>query len=226
MNDFSGFGPQTVKFIGGLSGNNSKQWFESHREDYEAHYIEPAKAFVAALGEPLHGMAPAIQAIPKVNGSIFRINRDIRFSKDKTPYKDHLDLWFWEGERKGAISGLFFRLTKDRLILGAGAHMFPADLLKKYREALTRPAKAKSLLEIETGLSSAGLQLNGEHYARTPRGLSFDDEGLERLSRYNALYTSAETPHPDSLNSAKFIDHCISQWRMMVPLHRWLIDAL
>lgn len=226
MSDFPGFGPQTVKFIAGLSANNSKQWFDGHRAEYETHYIEPAKAFVAAIGEPLRELAPAIQAIPKVNGSIFRINRDIRFSQDKTPYKDHLDLWFWEGERKGAVSGLFFRLTKNRLILGAGAHMFAPDLLKNYRAALSKSGEASSLLDIEGTLAATGLQLKGEHYAKIPRGMSFDDASLERLSKYNALYTSIETPHPTTLDSPEFIDHCVGQWRIMVPLHRWLIDTL
>ena len=59
-------------------------------------------AFVAAIGDKLVKHSPNISAIPKVNGSIFRVNRDIRFSKDKTPYKDHIDLWFWEGDDRKA----------------------------------------------------------------------------------------------------------------------------
>lgn len=64
-----------------------------------------------------------------MNGSIMGINRDIRFSKDKSPYKDHLDLWFWTGDRKGwDTSGFFFRLTPDRLVLGEGMHGFVPKL--------------------------------------------------------------------------------------------------
>ena len=65
------------------------------------------------VATPLRSIAPDIHAEPRVNGSIFRINRDIRFSKDKTPYKDHLDLWFWEGNRKGAVSGFFLQADRD-----------------------------------------------------------------------------------------------------------------
>jgi uncharacterized protein (TIGR02453 family) len=111
MAGFAGFGKDTIRFLSGLSANNKAEWFNAHRADYEAHYIEPAKDFVVAVADPLAKLAPGIHAEPKVNGSIFRINRDIRFSKDKTPYKDHLDLWFWQGERKAAISGFFFPLT-------------------------------------------------------------------------------------------------------------------
>ena len=73
-----------------LSKNNEKAWLRRARAEYDAHFVEPAKRFVEALAPRLERIDPMLQAIPKVNGSIMRINRDIRFSKDKTPSKDHL----------------------------------------------------------------------------------------------------------------------------------------
>src|SRR5690242_9527174 len=98
---FQGFPKGTVQFLSALRKNNDKAWFDAHRADYEDCYVEPAKAFVAAIAPRLEKLDPRIQAEPKVNGSILRINRDVRFAKDKSPYKDHLDLWFWSGEEKG-----------------------------------------------------------------------------------------------------------------------------
>jgi hypothetical protein len=122
---FSGFPKQTVRFLADLSSNNDKRWFDAHREDYERYFVDPARDFVDALGPCLKKLDREIQAVAKVNGSIMRINRDIRFSKDKTPYKDHLDLWFWSGDKRGwGGSGFFFRLTSAQLILGAGTHAF------------------------------------------------------------------------------------------------------
>src|SRR3970282_1259516 len=107
---FSGFSKDTARFLAGLSRNNDKAWFDAHRTDYEAHFVEAAKRFVEALAPRLKRIDSSLQAIPKVNGSILRIHRDIRFSKDKTPYKDHLDLWFWSGSNRGwGGSGFFFR---------------------------------------------------------------------------------------------------------------------
>ena len=120
MSEFTGFPPQTLDFLTGLSANNSKDWFDAHRSDYDAYWVEPAKAFVEAAGEALVDLAPEIEAQPRVNGSIFRVNRDIRFSKDKRPYKDHRDFWFWEGQRKQAVSGFFMRITPDALGIGVG----------------------------------------------------------------------------------------------------------
>jgi len=98
---FAGFPDGTFRFLRGIAKDNSKDWFEAHRTDYEQSYVEPAKALVAELGPKLQKISPGVKIEPKVNGSLFRINRDVRFSKDKSPYKTHLDLWFWEAEHRG-----------------------------------------------------------------------------------------------------------------------------
>ena len=94
------FSDETLRFLSALATNNSKTWFDAHRSAYEQHLLAPAKAFVADMGEALRELAPDVHAEPRVNGSIFRINRDTRFSKDKRPYKDYLALWFWQGRRR------------------------------------------------------------------------------------------------------------------------------
>lgn len=221
---FSGFSDQTFRFLKDLGRNNDKAWFDANRDAYEAHYLEPAKAFVAAMEAPLKAIAPEINAEPRVNGSIFRINRDIRFSKDKTPYKDHLDLWFWEGERKTAVSSFFFRLTAMTLILGAGAHQFPPDRLKRYRESVDDAAARRQLVKAIDAARDGGLEIGGEHYRKPPRGFSPADETAERLLRHNALYCHVETPHPAAVRTDGLVDHCAGIWRNAAPLHHWLID--
>ena len=114
MTDFTGFPAETPRFLGDLAGNNNKAWFDANRAAYDEYWVAPAKQFVDAVGEALVDIAPRIEAQPRVNGSIFRVNRNIRFSKDKRPYKEHLDFWFWEGERKRAVSGFFMRITPHR----------------------------------------------------------------------------------------------------------------
>src|SRR5215213_5040596 len=111
MSAFGGFPPETISFLRELRVNNRREWLDAHRDDYEAYWLGPAKAFVVAAGRLLAELAPQIRAEPRVLGSILRINRDSRFSRDPSPYKDHLDVWFWEGERRRAVSGFFARLT-------------------------------------------------------------------------------------------------------------------
>jgi uncharacterized protein (TIGR02453 family) len=104
---FGGFPKETLAFLSDIREHNNKPWFEEHRAEYERYFLEPAKAFVVAAGDRLQEIVPIIRAEPRVLGSIIRINRDTRFSPDKRPYKDHLDLWFWEGDRKAAASGFY-----------------------------------------------------------------------------------------------------------------------
>src|SRR5690242_13666408 len=95
---FQGFSPELPQFLGALRDNNTREWFQAHRAEYEQLLLEPAREFVIALGELLKAqLGQDIHAEPKVHGSILAINRDVRFSPDKTPYKTHLDLWFWQG---------------------------------------------------------------------------------------------------------------------------------
>ena len=91
-----------MRFLGkGLRAHNEKAWFDAHRDDYERVFLAPALAFAEALGPRLRNIELDVNVEPRVNGSLMRINRDIRFSKDKSPYKDHMDLWFWTGRSEG-----------------------------------------------------------------------------------------------------------------------------
>lgn len=140
------FPAETTAFLADLRADNTKAWFDANRDRYQVAYVEPAKAFVEMIAPALDDLVPGIAAEPRVNGSIFRINRDIRFSKDKTPYKDHLDFWFWEGQRKTAVSGLFLRVAPDTVIVGAGSHGFESRRLAAYRDAVADPTRGDELL--------------------------------------------------------------------------------
>jgi len=115
---FRGFPREGLEFLAGLAEDNSRAYFDAHRDIYEAALLAPAKAFVVALGEELRArVAPGLRAEPRVNGSILRINRDTRFTTDKRPYKEHLDFWFWEGDGPSrAYPGLFVRLRQPAVI--------------------------------------------------------------------------------------------------------------
>ena len=125
---FEGFSKHTVKFFKDLKKNNSKQWFEKNREIFDNHVMLESQLFIAEMGQKLQKIAPDIVAIPKTDKSIFRIHRDVRFSKDKSPYKTHLALLMWEGPfKKMENSGFYFHFEPSKLFLGAGMHVFPIE---------------------------------------------------------------------------------------------------
>ena len=99
---FSGFPQETITFLQNLEANNNRTWFQAHKQDYLEYYVQPTQAFVVALGQRLQTISPNIRFNPEFKGqsSILRIYRDVRFSKEKSPYNTKLRLVFWEGSGK------------------------------------------------------------------------------------------------------------------------------
>lgn len=181
-----------------------------------------AKDLVVACGERLSEVVPNIQAQPKVLGSIYRINRDIRFSADKRPYKDHPDMWFWEGERKGAVSGFFLRVTAGAVLAGVGAHGFDKTQLGSFRDAVAGPP-GTDLARIAAKLEKARLTLGGEHCVCAPRGYA-DDGPAARFLRYNCLHAFREFGVGKRTRTAKVLDDLMAVWTPAAPLHQWLTE--
>ena len=223
MTAFGGFPPETIQFLRELRVNNRKDWFDAHRADYEAFWVAPARAFVVAAGQQLAELAPGIRAEPRVLGSILRINRDTRFSRDPSPYKDHLDFWFWEGERRRAVSGFFARLNPELLGVGAGCHGFDPEPLARFRQAVADPASGAELAGITRRLEAAGYQLGGATLKRPPAG--FESAGpAGRFLLFKALFVHRDEPADERIHTDAVLATCLRHWSALAPLHRWLTD--
>ena len=144
---FSGFSKETFTFFGDLEKHNEKHWFEENRGRFDKYVMKPAEQFVVDMGKKLRSIAPRVVADPRRDRSIFRLNRDTRFSADKTPYKTHLGIFFWEGPRtKMENSGFYLHLSKSKLFLGVGLHIFAKSLLEAYRESVVHPQYGTEML--------------------------------------------------------------------------------
>ena len=123
--DFKGFPVESVEFYNQLRDNNSKTWFEEHKTDFEKYVMEPARVFVKEMGKELRKISPAIVADTRYNRSIFRPFRDIRFSKDKSPYKTHLGVFFLGGpSAQNGLSRLLFPPGAAKSDAGSGEPLF------------------------------------------------------------------------------------------------------
>jgi uncharacterized protein (TIGR02453 family) len=225
---FAGFRPELIEFLKHLGANNTREWFQQHRLEYEHFLLEPAREFVLAMGERFSQLDAAIHAEPRVHGSIFAINRDTRFSTDKTPYKTYLDLWFWQGDGPSRERpGYFLRLMPECLVLGAGMHAFSPAVLERYRQAVVDPARGAGLEAAAEALRQyPGVELDGGRtYKRVPPGLPADHPRAEWL-RHSSLFAACEQPVPDRLFSDQFPSLCFEQFERLAPLQRWLVDLL
>lgn len=223
---FPGFPRETVAFLRDLAAHNDRAWFDAHKGDYQRWWLEVGKAFVIAVEPGLQKLCPGLRAQPKVNGSLFRLNRDTRFSADKRPYKVHLDVWLWEGPvRRQAASGFFFRLKPTYWALGAGAHAFDKDQLARYREAVVDPKAGKRLLAAVDAVEAAGYPVQGEKLKKLPRGFTATGRAADLL-RHDGLWVARERPLDDVVFGPGIVEQALAGWREMVPLHRWLVGEL
>jgi uncharacterized protein (TIGR02453 family) len=224
---FQGFSQETIKFFSELKVHNTKEWFNDNRGRFDSYVMDPAKKFVVDMGERLRSIAPGIHAIPKVDASIFRLHRDVRFSADKSPYKTHLGIYLWEGERKKLeCPGFYFHLEPPNLMLGCGLYMFTPEILPIYRDAVVDKKMGKSLQEaIDKVQSNFAYQPGGKKYKKIPSGYDPEHPNAQYLL-HNGLHIGEETGIPDELLSTGLIDYCYSRYEIMAPLHRWLLDLV
>lgn len=223
MSQFQGFPKDTFAFLKALENNNSKGWFDENRAWYESAWKGPALDFIAVLSDQMSALQPPLQAVPKLNGSLRRINRDLRFSKDKTPYNPRLHLVFWAGAHPNRSAGFHFVLHGDGIGYGAGAFGFNATTLTTYRDAVMDPRRRALLIEALDVAETVGSILEPPALARVPKGYNGDPscEGLLKQKSVVAR-TMQNKPLPEWLESGEAIDAVLALTRAHLPLIRWL----
>ncbi|MBE9523917.1 MAG: DUF2461 domain-containing protein, partial [Chloroflexi bacterium] len=170
----------------------------------------------------LRELSPGVIADPRVNKSIFRIYRDVRFSHDKTPYKTHLALFFWIG--KGAKlenPGYYFHLDADNLMLGGGIYQFSKPMLKAYRDAVIDPSLGSALNLLLADLKEKGYQVGYKTYKRVPRGYPPEHKYADLL-RYSGFTMGIDLGIPKTLFTPTLIDTCFEIYRDAKPMIAWL----
>jgi uncharacterized protein (TIGR02453 family) len=226
MSEFDGFFSETVEFFDSLAKNNTKQWFQNHKKDYDKDVKCPSEEFVIAMGKKLEKIAPGIHAIPKVNQSLFRINRDTRFSNDKSPYKTNLGILFWEGKGKRMdCSGFYFHMAEGKLMLGVGMYCFPNAFFGPYRNAVVDKKHGAALKKVIQKVSKKGYTVGETKYKRVPGGYDPGHENAEYL-KFGGLTAMWIDNIPDVFFTKDIIDFSFSHFRKMSPIHEWLRDTL
>lgn len=225
MNTFQ-FPSDTQAFLSGIAAHNDKAWFEENRPLYDTGYVAAGKAFVETLGPELARMMPGLNFAPRINGSMMRVNRDVRFSKDKRPYKDHLDLWFWHGDKKGwDRPGFWFRLTATQAMMGSGIFRFDTEQMESFRQSVIHPRSARALQSAISEVHAAGPYDIGEKTRKLPpRGYTADPEFAEYLL-YEGL-TAGITLPADVAYAEGFAEICLSHFAACLPIARWLLTEV
>ncbi len=224
------FTPASLAFLRGLARHNNKPWFEAQRESYEQDVRDPMRALIEEMDVRLARFAPEITGDPK--RSMFRINRDIRFSKDKSPYKTHAACWFRHqgashkvgGEADEGSAGLYFHLQPRKSFVGAGIWMPPRPALNKIRDAIAEDAKGFARVVEDPRSGRFGGLDDGAMLKRMPRGFAEDHPAAKWL-RYQS-FTIGRLLTDKQVLGPGLVTVLVGDFTLMMPLVRWLNRAL
>jgi len=181
---FAGFPPDLFQFLAELGLNNEREWFEPRKQRYESSVLEPALAFIRAMGPPLSRISSSFVAIDKkVGGSLMRVHRDVRFSKDKSPYKTNVGIQFRHATGKDVHApGLYVHLEPGGCFLAAGLWHPEPDALGRIRARIVEAPAAWQRVRDDAGFRAV-FELQGESLARPPRGVDPAHPYVEDLRR-------------------------------------------
>ena len=226
-----GFSKGTLSFLRGLARNNRRPWFEAHRDEYEALVKAPMLALIEEMDVRLARFAPEIVGDPK--RSMFRIYRDIRFSKDKSPYKTNAACWFYhrDGSRgvgreaSGGGAGFYFQVAPGECFLGGGMWMPPREALNKLRDAIAEDPKPFVRLATDRRAVRRFGGISDEAVlTRVPRGYAPDHPAAKWLKLQSFIFGREITE--SQAVSGRLPALLEADFRLMTPLVRWINGVL
>jgi uncharacterized protein (TIGR02453 family) len=198
---FRGWKAEALEFFDGLAADNSKVYWQANKPVYEQLVRPPMEALLAEL-EPRWG-----------EGRIFRPYRDVRFSRDKSPYKTHMGATIGQG---------YVQLSADGLAAGCGMWEMARDQIERYRAAVDDDRPGGELTALVADVESAGIQVEGHGVLKTaPRGYPKDHPRIDLL-RYKGLVTWREWPAGAWLGTPKAKDRVVEFLERSEPVAEWL----
>jgi len=219
------FGPELFSFLSDLRANNNREWFAANKERHEEQLLEPALAFIEAFAPRLEKISPHFRADPRPSGgSLFRIYRDTRFAKDKTPYKTNLGIHFRHERAKDAHApGYYLHIGPDEVFAGGGIWHPATAAATAIREAIVAdPGRWRRVTR--TGAFAKQLNLGGDSLKRVPSWADPDHPFAHDLKRKD-FFASARLA-PSDVVAPGLVDEYARLCKAAAPLMHFLCDAL
>jgi uncharacterized protein (TIGR02453 family) len=219
------FSPEFFDFLVELKENNTREWFQDNKERYVTDVREPLLGFISDFAGPLKAISPNFVADPRPSGgSMFRIYRDVRFSKDKKPYKTHAAAQFRHRSGRDAHApGFYLHLEPGSVFVGAGSWHPAPDALAGIRGAIVeQPSRWRSVVNDPEFRKHH--RLGGESLQRPPRGYDPEHPLIDEIKRKDFICVEEFTQA--AACRAGFIDRVEASCRAAGPFVRFLTEAV
>lgn len=212
----------TLQFLKQLKQNNNKEWMDANRKKYET-AKQDFENFIGALLEGLGESEPAFQDYtPKQ--CIFRINRDIRFSEDKSPYKSNFGAHFTKGGKKSPFGGYYFHLEPGSSFIGGGVWMPPSDLLKKVRQEIDYGYDEFKKIINNKEFKKLYPKIDGEQLKKAPQGYEPDNPAIEHLKLKS--FTVGHHVADKNMTEKTLVKETLKSFKTMKPFIDFLNRAI
>ena len=219
------FTEDSLKFLQQLDKNNNREWFEQHKQEYEDRVRSPALDFIADMADTIESLSPQFLAIPKkVGGSMMRPYRDVRFSKDKRPFKTNVGIQFRHFLAKDVHApGFYLHIEPGGCFVGAGIWHPEPEPLAAVRRAIDE--QPKEWLKVSRSRPFSGLfELSGNSLSNPPRGYKKDHPLIDDLKRKDFIAIASLDDRRVVTSSLK--TDVAKSFRTAVPFMRFLCEAL
>ncbi|MEW8624135.1 MAG: DUF2461 domain-containing protein [Candidatus Thiodiazotropha sp.] len=225
MQDFSGFPKQTLPFLQRLARNNQREWFNDHKQDYETYVRKPAFALIEEMAPKLKSLSNHFHAIAKKSGgSLMRVYRDTRFSKDKTPYKTNIGIQFRHQLGKDVHApGFYLHIENSGCFIGAGIWHPDSKTLGKIRNFIADNPASWTALKEQAEFSNQ-FELAGDSLKRAPKGFTPDHPLIDDLKRKD--FIAIKSFDCAQINRSDFTDFVMDGFQSTDQLMRYLCAAV
>lgn len=222
---YATFTPASLKFLNELKRNNNRDWFNANKPRYEEEVLDVALRFIQSMQDPLAEIAPHFTAIPKrMGGSLMRVYRDTRFSKNKTPYKSNIGIQFrHEQARDVHAPGYYVHIDPDRVFLGAGMWRPAPDALRGIRERIAAKPSEWTRARDDQGFRRH-FHLGGESLSRPPRGFDKADPQIEDIKRKD--FIAVRDMSLEDAVSPRFQQKVETTFKSATPYMKFLCKAV
>jgi uncharacterized protein (TIGR02453 family) len=222
---YATFKPATIAFLRELKNNNNRDWFNANKTRYEAQVLDIALNFIQSMHDPLQAIAPHFTAIPKrMGGSLMRVYRDTRFSKNKAPYKTNIGIQFRHEQARDVHSpGFYVHIDPDQVFLGAGMWRPESRALAAIRQRIDGK-QGEWLRTRDDKAFRRHFALGGESLSRPPRGFDKAHPLLEDLRRKDFIAVK-NLSHEDALHP-RFQQQVETAFKAAIPYMRFLCKAV
>ncbi|GAA4275164.1 DUF2461 domain-containing protein [Aquimarina gracilis] len=212
-----------IDFFAALANNNHKDWFHANKKRYETSVKNPFEKFVEAMIQEIQKHDSNVQIGPKE--CILRINRDIRFSKDKSPYNLHYTAFISRGGRKDkSIPGIFLRFSPEMIGIMGGCFGPSKEQLQKIRTVISEnPTAFRKLIENKDFVKKFGA-IKGDKMKRIPKEWQEVCKKEPLIANKQFYFVAEETP--DLITSNTLVDELMNYWKVMGPVNEFLTKAI